>query len=66
MGLSVPIQSREICERLGKARVSKGRAKSEAKRLTSRSGHLIEAFKCPDCGGWHVGKRAQRPGAFRR
>jgi len=38
----------------------RARAKRAAKRLTQRAGVRIEAFQCPHCQLWHVGKPAFR------
>lgn len=68
MGLSTPLYvDAPICERSGKYVLSKSMAKSEAKRRMKRRrvGVNLTAFRCPDCGGWHIGQpwamRSARP-----
>jgi hypothetical protein len=55
MGLR-PSARRAICERTGKDRMSKGEAKSMAKRQQSRASAKLRAYRCPFCAGWHIGK----------
>ena len=63
MGQRVPINVGPTCPKLGKTQSTRSRAKSEAKRLSRRSGMQIDAFECPYCGTWHCGKRVQKVAA---
>jgi hypothetical protein len=45
-----------VCPLSGKARLTKGQAKSTAKRGRGSSVNLV-AYRCRACGGWHVGNR---------
>ena len=58
MGLSEQPAARQFCPTTGKARQTKGEAKSTAKRMSrTRNGRGVTAYKCGACGGWHVGNR---------
>lgn len=59
MGLSHDPPSGEFCPGSGKQRMTRGQAKSLAKRRRGVSLNL-QAYKCGMCGGWHVGNA--RPG----
>jgi predicted RNA-binding Zn-ribbon protein involved in translation (DUF1610 family) len=54
VGLKSDPPASYICPATGKERMTRGAAKSMAKR---RRGHSVnlQAFKCPECKGWHVG-----------
>lgn len=41
------------CE--GKDRLTHERAHSIARRQR-RKGHRVQAYKCPVCGSWHIGR----------
>lgn len=49
------------CERK-KAYQSGRHARNAAGFATSRGGKLIEAYKCPHCKGWHIGKPMKKRG----
>lgn len=51
---------RELCQAAQKWRLTKGEAKSEAKRQEKSNGVLFNAYLCPSCGGWHIGKPRRR------
>lgn len=54
MGLKETPRAKVLCPVTGKERLTKGTAKSTAKRM--RGGYLnLHAYRCPDCKGWHVG-----------
>jgi hypothetical protein len=46
-----------ICQVSGKERLTKGEAKSAAKRVKSRRYGNISAYRCRACHGWHIGNR---------
>jgi len=54
VGLKCDPPGRDICPASGKERLTKGVAKSTAKRGRGRSVNL-QAYRCQACGGWHVG-----------
>jgi hypothetical protein len=66
MGLQQQPNAHAICQSSGKARLSKGEAKSEAKRLQRLRRLLIDAYRCPGCNGWHVGKAMRRRAPLER
>lgn len=35
-------------------------ASKEASRLRRRTGENIHAYRCDECGEWHVGRRSER------
>lgn len=53
----------DICPATGKAILTKSKAKSTVKRLDKRtrkherSRRPTDAYRCDECGGWHVGRR---------
>lgn len=57
MGLShdPPASKRTFCLPSGKERLSRGEAKSTAKR--QRGAGNLQAYKCDACKGWHVGNQ---------
>lgn len=41
---------------LGKARHgNRADARTEARKAKGRCGDLMESYRCPHCGGWHIG-----------
>lgn len=57
MGLKdQPRAGAAICPATGKTRMTKGDAKSLAKRGRGETVNL-QAYKCDRCRGWHVGNR---------
>lgn len=61
MGLAREPNASRLCV-CGKEALSKGAAKSLAKRQQKRTGVLFDAYACYVKGGegWHVGKPARR------
>jgi hypothetical protein len=56
MGLSRAPDADTICDISGKARLTKGAAKSLAKAAAKRRDKgNITAYRCRACGGWHIG-----------
>lgn len=55
MGLREPPRARDLCPVSGKERLTRGKAKSLAKRL--RGDVNLHAYECRSCGGWHVGNK---------
>jgi len=55
-----PESPHAICAASGKARLTRGEAKSTAKRHSRQARANIQAFKCRACGGWHVGNAPRR------
>jgi hypothetical protein len=57
MGLSEDPRASAICPATGKDRLTRGEAKSLAKRWHPRDGGNVSAYKCRACKGWHVGNK---------
>ena len=69
MGLRIdPTNAMPFCIKQGKAMLSKGQAKSTAKRMARvhRNDGTLDAYKCSTCGKWHVGNRKKRKGSMLR
>lgn len=51
-------QERASC--IGKERLTKTQARTAAARMYKRDRSSINAYRCPYCNYWHVGKRQKR------
>jgi hypothetical protein len=39
---------------------TRARAKADARYLTNRFGHFLRAYRCPECGHYHLSKNRPR------
>ncbi len=42
--------------------LSQEAAEARAADMTQRTGQPTRAYECPDCGGWHTGRKADEQG----
>lgn len=50
------------CKATGKTRLADfERAAAAALRLSTNLGRPVRAYRCPDCGGWHLTRRRTPP-----
>ena len=49
----------------GKAQHSYSAAKAKAKKASRRTERPMTAYRCPDCGAWHVGSHTHKPQPMR-
>jgi hypothetical protein len=57
MGLRQDHHAERFCPISGKAMLTKGQAKSLAKRKHKYGTVNMVAYKCRTCGAWHTGNR---------